>query len=721
MKRLFKFLLCFSLTSVLSLQNVRAEEDVPFEEEEVVEVETEVVEEEVPEVLVEEEEEIIVENVTLSSPYVKLETFASVEEARKQYEKGSIDFFEACEDQAAITALTTADYVSYTNNPEINGVYDEYDATSLENMKDSLPFIKECNDLRAGEGVAELYITNDLMAKAQSNMNVSREIVNHSGQFNVGENLAWGYKDPFEGWYYMEKEVYDYQMAHPDASKEEIAEALDIPVSFVMVGHYRNVVNKSYVVTGFAVNDDVYGSYVFHNSCHSQVFYLRQVAGIKAYSYEDYVSMFMAYYNNVVNQMYASIRFDSNGSSDVFDSICIVPGQAVTITNQVPTRTGYTFVGWSPSKEDRSVLYKVGDSLSLDDSTTLYAQWDANSYLVQLNPNGGSCSSKQINVTFDSPIGNLPVPSHSSNEFIGWFTAADGGEEITMDTIYSWDSNMVLYAHWKEQLGYLESYQVTLSSKIGVNMYITMDEEWLMDGDNYLKIVLPNGNIVQRKFKDVLNTKTTRNGKTCLLFGCDVNAKELTDSIQFQVMSSQNQALGQAYTISLQDYLEKIIRDYGNTSYAEYAKTLLTYGYYAQSYFDYHTDNLPTQINVVEEIDLSDYAYNQEKVDGMDFVGARLVLKTKPGLKLYFLTNDELEKNNIINLENERVSISKEGKYFVVLIEDIEDMTKTYRIVKDNYKLEYSMYSYAQKATETDNENLKNLMYAMYAYNSLFH
>ena len=43
------------------------------------------------------------------------------------------------------------------------------------------------------------------MAISQSNTNASAYILNHTHQFGVGENLAWGYQNPFDGWYTEEK------------------------------------------------------------------------------------------------------------------------------------------------------------------------------------------------------------------------------------------------------------------------------------------------------------------------------------------------------------------------------------------------------------------------------------------------------------------------------------------------------------------------------------
>lgn len=136
-------------------------------------------------------------------------------------DKGSLGFFTAVGAQDAVNVLKTAKYASSTD------IGNENDATSLTNMSKSFAFMRECNKLRKSEGVGELLVTDRLMAIAQSNLNWSDKNVNHSQQFYVGENLSWNYPDPFTGWY--------------DEEKADRG------------GHYLNIINDTYQITGFAV------------------------------------------------------------------------------------------------------------------------------------------------------------------------------------------------------------------------------------------------------------------------------------------------------------------------------------------------------------------------------------------------------------------------------------------------------------------------------------
>lgn len=195
------------------------------------------------------------------------------DEAAVEYVKyGSYGFFAFMGSEDAMKCLDSAKYASYTNPGAKN------DATSLANMKASMKFMKECNDLRAGEGKSPLRVSDVMMAKAQSNTNASAFMMKHTQQYTVGENLAWGYSDPFDGWYTYEKKLYksgvtDYQK----------------------IGHYKNIIDDSYTVTGFAMNQ-----YSNYGVTHGQVFHYSDWG---SFTVSEYTKRFNEYYNAITDKI----------------------------------------------------------------------------------------------------------------------------------------------------------------------------------------------------------------------------------------------------------------------------------------------------------------------------------------------------------------------------------------------------------------------------------
>ena len=67
---------------------------------------------------------------------------------------------------------------------------------------------------------------------------------------------------------------------------------------------------------------------------------------------------------------------------------------------------------------------------------------------VTLNTHGSQNDNYYILGTYNSPYGELPVPTREGYKFEGWFTEAEGGTLVTSDTIVTATADHTLYAHW---------------------------------------------------------------------------------------------------------------------------------------------------------------------------------------------------------------------------------------------------------------------------------
>ena len=170
----------------------------------------------------------------------------------------------------------------------------------------------------------------------------------------------------------------------------------------------------------------------------------------------------------------------------------------------VPTKAGYTFDGWYTSesggeKITSNSIVKVTKGYQL-----LYAHWNAESYKVTFDANGGKVSTSTKNVIFGNTYGTLPTPTRTGYTFDGWYTSATGGTKLTDSsnvdvttptrTGYTFDgwytsatggtkitdfsnvnitSNQMLYAHWSLNIG-----DITADGKISVADVIAL-QRWI--------------------------------------------------------------------------------------------------------------------------------------------------------------------------------------------------------------------------------------------------
>ena len=85
------------------------------------------------------------------------------------------------------------------------------------------------------------------------------------------------------------------------------------------------------------------------------------------------------------------ITYDGNGSDGgtVPTPQPKTHGTAIILSTNVPTRTGYTFLGWGMTSTATAANYQPGDPYSVDGHITLYAVWQKNTYTITFSSGEG--------------------------------------------------------------------------------------------------------------------------------------------------------------------------------------------------------------------------------------------------------------------------------------------------------------------------------------------
>lgn len=151
-----------------------------------------------------------------------------------------------------------------------------------------------------------------------------------------------------------------------------------------------------------------------------------------------------------------TVSFNANGGSGAPASQTKWYGEDLTLSSTKPTKSGYTFRGWSvPGRDIDTPYYQPGGTVEYNGNQTLYAQWQK-TITLSYNANGGSdAPSSQSATVYNATTSNtftIPstVPTREGYLFLGWSTSASAtsasysaGGNITLS------ANGTLYAVWR--------------------------------------------------------------------------------------------------------------------------------------------------------------------------------------------------------------------------------------------------------------------------------
>lgn len=149
-----------------------------------------------------------------------------------------------------------------------------------------------------------------------------------------------------------------------------------------------------------------------------------------------------------------TLSFDTNGGNEEIRSQRYLEGSAIMQPTE-PTRAGYAFDGWYADK-DLTAVFDFDAGMPAQD-TTVYAKWAPKTYTVTFVTTTGTAPAS-IQVSYNSTYGTLPVLTDNNMRFMGWFTAATGGEQVTAETLFTSTENQKLYAQWEAKIEILDNW-----------------------------------------------------------------------------------------------------------------------------------------------------------------------------------------------------------------------------------------------------------------------
>ena len=195
-------------------------------------------------------------------------------------------------------------------NNRVVVIGDERDATTLENLLQSIDILKRINELRAADDnyTGDLrrnpsYTNFFFMATAETGAMRGAGLMRHSRLTTSCENLAFGYSDPTVGWYTREKATFD--QIRDDlgitaiTSTEDLARiSREADARGEMIGHYTNLMWAADQVMGVGVTQ-YYRTSCYNASSAENYMDDSYNRAMHLYTVEEFEQLAQEYYRSV--------------------------------------------------------------------------------------------------------------------------------------------------------------------------------------------------------------------------------------------------------------------------------------------------------------------------------------------------------------------------------------------------------------------------------------
>ena len=234
-----------------------------------------------------------------------------------------------------------------------------------------------------------------------------------------------------------------------------------------------------------------------------------------------------------------TVTWDAGGNGGTIDgkatySETVQPNSKPTIPASLPVKKGHSFKGWYTAKTGGK-LYNTVTSITA--STTFYAQFEANQYVVTWDL--GTGKTETTNQTYGEKLVLPTEPTRKNADFLGWFTEANGGTQVTENDVFTETADKTYYAHWE----ITEVFSVT----VPVTLPLVVDESGEVHVGTAEIINASTGEVVVSSV-----SISTKNGWQLVPFDTDMaHAKVDAKQLGFKINNSVTTKTGDTETLVL--------------------------------------------------------------------------------------------------------------------------------------------------------------------------
>ncbi|MBQ8541219.1 MAG: Ig-like domain-containing protein [Clostridia bacterium] len=144
-----------------------------------------------------------------------------------------------------------------------------------------------------------------------------------------------------------------------------------------------------------------------------------------------------------------TVSYNANGGTNAPSNQTKIQGTPLTLSNVIPQRQGYKFLGWATGKSSSKVAYSNGDRFDTNANVVLYAVWEPEVYTISFDANGGEGVCESVSLTFgDKTI--MPNDVIREGYYLkGWSLVNNSSViDYKLNSEYKFEQSAKLYAVW---------------------------------------------------------------------------------------------------------------------------------------------------------------------------------------------------------------------------------------------------------------------------------
>lgn len=433
------------------------------------------------------------------------------------------------------------------------------------------------------------------------------------------------------------------------------------------------------------------------------------------------------------------VTFDANGGTGQMENQTINTGVETELNENTFTREHYTFTGWNTARDGSGTSYDDKALVTLNENTTLYAQWRIDTFAVTFDADNGTEQVMQsVNAGgYAEKPENDPVKENY--RFLGWYLVIDPDTGETASTAFDFENtpiteDITLKAVWIPANAIQgRSASLLLKGSIIVQFKVNVP-----DPENTKVVITYKGKETKYPATEgELDTYT--DGSEIYKYKVPVSAKEMRELIRIEFEDNYGNKLPlykgineapDGITYSVTDYIESM-QDSDNTKLKEMLSAMQLYGEWCQKEFKYKADEVnPAEVEGVELSDLEGYqrVVTGTYPSGIKIKATSLLLESETTVQFKLQVLEGEIGDFTVKIDGEEIEPEEETKTGLwlakkrnIVAKNLDEMV-TIEISKDGednvYTAKYGPMTYAYNKLQGDSSNsLKNLCKAMYKYN----